>query len=106
MASCLSCAELETKICDLADQLATDPGCAGIKKSEAGISHDTTAQLQAMRAALDTYKQLYEDKDCASQVTSTQLYEFVQTPCISRVGCGDSCRTSRRQISSGRRYRR
>lgn len=104
MASCLSCAELETKICDLAAKLASDPGCAGIKKSEAGISHDTTAQLQGMRTALDVYRQMWDDKDCASQATANQLYEFVQTPCISQVSCGTTCRPTRR-IVSGRRYR-
>ena len=106
MTACLSCAELEAKICDLADKLASDPGCAGIKRSEAGISEDRTAQMQGMRTALDTYRSLYEDKKCASQRDDGQLYEYRQSPCITEVSCGLSRGAGTRRVSYGRRYRR
>lgn len=101
--SCLSCEELETKICALAEELAGAEGCAGQRIQEAGIQFDYSAQLTSKQKALDTYRELYAAQGCNS---STQLYEFVHTACPRPAVCtGNTCRT-RKMHRTIRRYRR
>lgn len=100
--TCLSCAELETRICSLAEELAGAVGCAGQKIQEAGITWDYTAQLTAKQEALKTYRDLYAAQNCNA---STQLYEFVHTACPRPAPCvGNTCRT-RKMSRTYRRYR-
>lgn len=101
--SCLSCAELEEKICALAEELAGAEGCAGQRIQEAGIQFDYSAQLTSKQEALKTYRGLYESQGCNS---STQLYEYVHTACPRPASCtGNTCR-SRKMQRTYRRYRR
>jgi hypothetical protein len=102
MSSCLSCAELEAKICELADEMANDPGCAGHKVVEAGVSFDYTSQLMAKREALATYRQLWQDKRCGEATEG--IYEYVHVACTKPVDCvGSGCRTRSTQRKP-RRY--
>lgn len=101
--SCLSCAELEEKICALAEELAGAEGCAGQKIMEAGITFDYSAQLTSKQKALDTYREIYNRQGCNA---SAELYEFVHTACPRPAPCvGDSCR-NRKTPRTYRRYRR
>lgn len=103
MSSCLSCSELETKICELAEALASGEGCGGLKITEDGETFDYSGQLQAKRDALATYRELYRLKGCEN---SESLYEFVQVPCVAPVNCtGPACGSQPRR-NSRRRYGR
>jgi hypothetical protein len=105
MASCLTCAELEAKICALAEEMATDPGCAGHKVVESGISFDYTSQLMAKREALSVYRQMWTDKKCGD-TNEGGIYEFVHIACTKPVDCvGSSCRTRYSQRKHRRYYR-
>jgi hypothetical protein len=88
---CLSCIELEQKICDLTAQIEAF-NCAKVEEGDTVI--DRTQQLRSLTMALDTHVRLYETK-CAK---AGELYEFVQAGCTTPVTCvGASCRPSRRR---------
>jgi hypothetical protein len=102
VASCLSCAELEQKICDLSEEITAASCTASITK-EGDTSEDRTPGLKAKIEVLKTYKDLYTAKKCGS---STDLFEFVHVPCVTPVRCeGDVC-ISTPLIRRNRRYRR
>ena len=105
MSSCLSCGELESKICELAEELTSGEACGGIT-SQGGVTIDTREQIVQKQRVLETYRQMWTDKKCGEQ-NDAGLYEFVQTACVSPASCtGRSCRGSRTSARSTRRYRR
>jgi hypothetical protein len=102
VASCLSCEELEQKICDLSEEITVASCTASITK-EGDTSEDRTPGLKAKIEVLKTYTDLYKAKKCGS---STDLFEFVHVPCVTPVSCiGDVC-ISTPTIRRNRRYRR
>lgn len=102
MADCLSCEELEQKICDLSEQIATESCDAHIWK-EGDTTRDGTPGLKAKIEVLKVYQRLYEKKNCGS---SSELYEFVHVPCVKPHTCvGDTCATVT-PVRNQRRYRR
>ena len=102
MASCLSCEELEQKICDLAEEITTASCTASITK-EGDTSEDRTPGLKAKIEVLKTYKDMYRDKKCGS---SNDLFEFVHVPCVTPSPCVGSNCISTPTIRRNRRYRR
>ena len=101
MTDCLTCEEIELKMCALADEIAAAEGCSGLKISEGGTQFDYSAQVKAKSEALKVYREMFELK-CKG---ANELYEFVHVPCVQPVNCvGSSCsRTSQR---TRRRYSR
>ena len=94
---CLSCEELETKICDLAEALATT--ACGITVREGDITLDNTPELDAKKEALRTYRLLYVEKRCGDVA---DFGELMSSGCTSQSKCTtDRCRKSRRGV---RRY--
>lgn len=101
MTACLTCEEIEAKICELADAIAAADGCSGLKITESGTQFDYTAQIKAKSEALKVYQEMYALK-CQG---ANELYEFVHIPCVQPVNCvGSSC--SRSDYKTRRRYRR
>ena len=98
MTECLSCSDLETKICDLSEQIAAADGCSGVVMSDDVAKLDTTPQLKAKIEALKSYRELYRMR-CSG---ARELYEFVSTPCTTRPNCGPECTPIRK---TRRRYR-
>jgi hypothetical protein len=106
MADCLTCEELELKICELADAIAAD-SCRDLKVSEGGITFDYSAGIKAKTEVLREYRQLYKLKCTGDAIASDALYEFVHVPCVKPATCvGNTCRTGRLSARTGRRYRR
>ncbi len=102
MADCLSCAELEQKICDLAEEIA-NASCSAYIFKEGDTTEDRTPGLKAKIEILKVYKELYQSKGCGSE---GELFEFVSVPCVTPATCtGGSCRTLP-SIRNQRRYRR
>lgn len=102
MTECLTCAEIETQICDLIAELRSLGVCDGMKVSEDGTTFDYSAGISSKQSALKALRELYSLK-CKG---ANELYEFVQIPCVKPatcVGVGCSNRTSR---LNRRRYRR
>lgn len=103
MSECLSCSELEQKICDLSDEIAA-AGCSALVTKEGDTTFDHTAALESKVAILKVYADLFKMKKCGA---SSELYEFVHVPCVQPAVCvGDSCRPSIPSIRNQRRYRR
>ena len=101
-AVCLTCTEIEQKICDLADELSALTGCGGVKITEDGTTFDYGPTVQAKIAVMNTYKDLYETR-CAGM---TDLYEFVHVPCVKPARCtGSTCTAASRMRQNRRRYR-
>lgn len=101
--ACLTCEELESKICELAESLATGGGCVN-KVREADVEFDYTADLTSKRTALQTYQQIYKDKGCDK--VSEGLWQYVQTACVTSTSCyGGRCRVRSTQRRP-RRYQR
>jgi len=102
VADCLSCAELEQKLCDLADEIAIASCDAQIWK-EGDTSRDGTPGLKAKIDVMKMYQDLYKSKHCGSE---GELYEFIHVPCVTPVTCvGSTCRTVP-TVREQRRYRR
>ena len=102
MSNCLSCAELEQKICDLAEEIAAATCSAQIWK-EGDTTQDPTPGLKAKVEVLKVYQQLFTAKNCGA---TSELYEFVHVPCVTPATCeGDVCRPVP-SIRDQRRYRR
>jgi len=101
VSDCLSCMELEEKICALAAQIS-DPSCAVLIK-EGDTVIDNTATMKSQIAVLAIYQKLYDAKNCGM---SNDLYEFVSVPCVTPVTCvGAGCKAVPR-VRDQRRYRR
>jgi len=99
---CLSCVELETKICALAEEVAVASCDTQIWK-EGDTSRDGTPGLNAKMDLLRIYQDLYKMKNCGS---TGELFEFIHVPCVTPVTCvGSSCR-SIPAVREQRRYRR
>lgn len=103
MSECLSCSELEQKICDLSEEIAA-AGCDTTITKEGDTTIDRTPAINAKIEVLKTYKELYKMKNCG---TSSELYEFVHVPCVQPADCvGSTCRPVIKAIRNQRRYRR
>jgi len=103
MADCLTCDEIEQKICDLADEISTLTGCTGMRISEGDTTFDYNPQLEAKKEVLRTYRDLFKTK-C---VGAMELYEFVNVPCVRPVTCtGSTCTVPSDMRQGRRRYRR
>lgn len=102
MSSCLSCAELEAKICALSDEIAA-ASCDTLVTKEGDTTIDKTEGIKAKIEVLKTYQDLYKMKNCGA---SEELYEFVHTPCVQPTDCiGEVCLNVPR-VRNQRRYRR
>ena len=100
MSSCLSCAELEAKICTLSDEISAASCDVVIKEGDTTI--DKTAGLKAKVQVLQSYQRMFESKKCGS---SDELFEFVHVPCITPHTCRTRTCTSVPRIRNQRRYR-
>lgn len=99
--SCLSCAELETKICELSEEIMAS-SCDTVVK-EGDTTFDRTAILEAKVQVLKGYQKMYADKKCGSE---DDLFEFIHVPCVTPYTCPSSrCGTNTR-VRNQRRYRR
>jgi len=102
MTSCLSCAELEAKICALSDEIAA-ASCDTLVTREGDTTIDKTEGIKAKIEVLKTYQDLYKMKDCGA---AEELYEFVHVPCVQPSSCiGDTCLGVPR-VRNQRRYKR
>jgi len=102
MAACLTCEEIELKICELLDELATTV-CNGAIIQEGDTKIDFSAGMDGKNAQLRILKELWDIK-CKGGGAG-ELYEFVTVPCVKPVTCvGSSCRSTSRLVT-GRRYR-
>ena len=100
MADCLSCAELEQKLCNIAEEIAAVT-CAIAREGDTTL--DNTPALNARIDVMNMYQDLYKSKKCGSY---GELYEFVHVPCVTPVTCvGSTCRTVP-TVREQRRYRR
>lgn len=103
MAECLTCEEIEQRICDLSDELTSLSGCQGTVASDGGIQIDNSAAIKAKELVLNTFVELHKAK-CKG---ANELYEFVHVPCVRPATCvGTTCRPSWRTTNNRRRYRR
>ena len=102
MSDCLSCAELEQKSCDLAEEIAVASCDAQIWK-EGDTTRDGTPGLKAKIDVLKVYQDLYKSKKCGP---SDELYEFVHVPCVKPHTCVGSTCVSIPTVREQRRYRR
>ena len=104
--ACLTCEELDARICSLAEELATADQCLGQVTREAGVEFDNSGQLKAKQAALKTYQDLWAAKKCG-EANEGQLYEFTAVACVTPGSCRTTgCRGSRQSLRGSRRYRR
>jgi len=103
VSECLSCSELEQKICELSELIAAG-GCDTTITKEGDTTIDRTPALNAKVKVLNGYIQMYKMKNCGSV---SELYEFVHVPCVQPVDCsGSNCGPSIPSIRNQRRYRR
>jgi hypothetical protein len=100
MSSCLSCSELEEKICTLSEEIAASSCEVVIKEGDTEI--DKTSGLKAKVEVLKTYQRMFETKNCGS---SDELFEFVHVPCITPHTCKSRVCTAVPRIRNQRRYR-
>lgn len=101
MAECLTCEEIELKICELADQISA-ASCGGMLVKEGDTTFDYSPEAKTMIEVLRVYKDLFNMK-CKG---AGDLYEFVQVPCVRPYTCvGDDC-SGAVVKSTHRRYRR
>ena len=105
MAECLTCEEIEQRICDLSDDLSSLSGCQGAKVESNGITFDYTEVIKSKREVLKLFVDLHATK-CPKG--AGDLYEFVQVPCVRPATCVGTaaCSTSRQRGLNRRRYRR
>jgi hypothetical protein len=105
MADCLTCEEIEQRICDLSDELSSLSGCQGVKVNDSGISFDYTDVIRTKREVLKLFVDLHKTK-CPKG--AGELYEFVHVPCVKPATCVGTaaCSTSRQRGLNHRRYRR
>lgn len=101
MTDCLTCDELEAKICTLAEEIQA-ASCGGLIVREGDTQFDHSPEIKAKIEVLKVYRELHASK-CKG---SGDLYEFVQIPCVKPHTCeGAGCLTVPR-IRTSRRYRR
>ena len=100
MSSCLSCSELEEKICTLSDDIAAASCTVVIEEGDTKI--DQTAGLKAKIEVLKTYQRMFDSKKCNS---ADDLFEFVHVPCITPHSCKSRVCTAVPRIRNQRRYR-
>lgn len=98
---CLTCAEIEQKICDLSDEI-TSATCGGLVVREGDTTFDHSPEVKAKVEVLRSWREIYRMK-CKG---SGELYEYVHVPCVKPATCeGTGCVTVPR-IRTHRRYRR
>jgi hypothetical protein len=102
-ADCLTCEEIEQRICDLSDELTSLTNCQGAKVSDNGVSFDYTEVIKIKRDVLKVFVELHSTK-CKG---ASALYEFVHVPCVRPATCvGTTCSTSQTMTRNRRRYSR
>jgi hypothetical protein len=102
MADCLTCAEIEQKICDLADEISS-ASCGGLVVREGDTQFDHSPEIRAKIEVLRTYRELHAVK-CKG---ANELYQFVHVPCVRPYTCvGSSCGPQSLPRHDRRRYRR
>lgn len=97
--ACLSCEELEQKICELAEAL-TESSCNVIVR-EGDTTLDRSPEMDAKREVLRTYRQLYADKKCGE---TGDVFEMVATACTTQTRCTTNRCGSMRRKKGVRRY--
>lgn len=102
MAKCLTCEEIELRICQLDDEISAG-ACGGLLVREGDTTFDYSQEVKSKIELMRSYREIYKVK-CGS-VGAGELYEFVQVPCVKPYTCeGSSCATiPRRRVD--RRYR-
>jgi hypothetical protein len=102
MAACLTCEEIELRICELDVEISSGT-CGGLIVREGDTTFDHSPEIKAKIEVLRIYRDLHKTK-CGSG--AGELYEFVHVPCVKPYTCqGSSCSTvSGRRVD--RRYRR
>ena len=100
MSSCLSCLELEEKICTLSEEIAAASCTVVIEEGDTKI--DQTAGLKAKIEVLKTYQRMFDSKKCNS---ADDLFEFVHVPCITPHTCKSSSCSATPRVRNQRRYR-
>lgn len=100
MSDCLSCMELEEKICELASWISEASCAVVIKEGDTVI--DNSAALKSQVAILAIYQKLYDSKNCGM---GSEVYEFVNVPCVTPVTCDAGCHQVP-TVRNQRRYRR
>lgn len=102
-ADCLTCEEIELRICEIADEISSLTGCSGISISEDDTKFDYTPALKAKQEVLRVYKSLHDSK-CKGAMP---LYEFIHVPCVKPARCeGTGCNVPSDMRRNRRRYRR
>ena len=100
--SCLSCEEIQQKICDLADEILNSE-CKDIIVVEGGTRFDYSAGFRLKSELLKTYREMFKMK-CSG---AGSLYEYVSVPCVAPATCvGTSCRPNTHRNRTSRRYSR
>jgi hypothetical protein len=98
---CLTCAEIEAKICAIFDEI-TAGSCRDMVVKEGGIEFDYSGTGRSKAGVLQTLREMYKIK-CSG---AGSLYEYVSVPCVKPATCvGDRCGSRRIRQSTGRRYR-
>lgn len=102
MAACLTCEEIELKMCELLEELAAS-SCNGVVVREGDTTIDYAQGIKAKNDQLSILKELWNLK--CSGAGAGDLYEFVHVPCVKPAVCvGPICRQTTR-LRTGRRYR-
>lgn len=103
MASCLTCEEIELRICELDAEISSGT-CGGMLVKEGDTTFDYSPELRLKIDLIRVYRDLHKTK-CGSG--AGELYEFVQVPCVKPYTCqGSSCATVPSRNRTDRRYRR
>ena len=102
MAACLTCEEIELRMCELLEELAAS-SCNGVVVQEGDTKMDYSQGLMEKNQQLAILKDLWNLK-CGG-AGAGDLYEFVHVPCVKPAVCvGPTCRQTTR-LRTGRRYR-
>ena len=102
--SCISCEEIQSRICTLLDEISSLEGCQGAKISEGGVTFDYSEQIKSKHKALEVLEKL-ESRRCPKG--AGDLYEWIHVPCVRPVTCtGSTCTVPSDMRQGRRRYRR
>lgn len=104
MADCLTCEEIELRICSLDDEISAGT-CGGLIVREGDTTFDHSPEIKAKIELLRSYRDIYKTK--CGQLGAGELYEFVQVPCVKPHTCqGVACANVSPRSRVNRRYRR
>ncbi len=102
MAACLTCEEIELRICTLDEEISSS-SCGGLTVKEGDTTFDYSPEIKAKIDLIRVYRDLHKTK-CGDG--AGELYEFVHVPCVRPYTCQGSSCTSSSSLRSNRRYRR